>query len=81
MSKADEQLKYTRNMQVIRGSHRCWKDYHFGAYSFSPRGLTHKIGEVRDGAATMEWMEQEQERVLRLLLPLRPHGGIMLMKI
>ena len=25
-------------------------------------GKTHKIGEVHDGAATMDWMEQEQER-------------------
>jgi elongation factor G len=25
-------------------------------------GLTHKIGEVHEGAATMDWMEQEQER-------------------
>jgi elongation factor G len=25
-------------------------------------GITHKIGEVHDGAATMDWMEQEQER-------------------
>ncbi|MBR3482861.1 MAG: elongation factor G, partial [Neisseriaceae bacterium] len=25
-------------------------------------GLTHKIGEVHDGAATTDWMEQEQER-------------------
>ena len=25
-------------------------------------GATHKIGEVHDGAATMDWMEQEQER-------------------
>jgi elongation factor G len=25
-------------------------------------GLTHKIGEVHDGGATMDWMEQEQER-------------------
>ncbi len=25
-------------------------------------GVTHKIGEVHDGAATMDWMEQEQER-------------------
>ncbi|HRW88396.1 MAG TPA: elongation factor G, partial [Flavobacteriales bacterium] len=25
-------------------------------------GLVHKIGEVHDGAATMDWMEQEQER-------------------
>src|SRR5688572_33304407 len=25
-------------------------------------GKTHKIGEVHEGAATMDWMEQEQER-------------------
>jgi elongation factor G len=25
-------------------------------------GITHKIGEVHDGSATMDWMEQEQER-------------------
>jgi elongation factor G len=25
-------------------------------------GLTHKIGEVHEGAATTDWMEQEQER-------------------
>lgn len=25
-------------------------------------GLTHKMGEVHDGSATMDWMEQEQER-------------------
>jgi len=25
-------------------------------------GVTHKMGEVHDGAATMDWMEQEQER-------------------
>ena len=25
-------------------------------------GKGHKIGEVHDGAATMDWMEQEQER-------------------
>ena len=25
-------------------------------------GITYKIGEVHDGAATMDWMEQEQER-------------------
>jgi elongation factor G len=25
-------------------------------------GLTHRMGEVHDGAATMDWMEQEQER-------------------
>ena len=31
-------------------------------------GKSHKIGEVHDGAATMDWMEQEQEEVLPLLL-------------
>ena len=25
-------------------------------------GRTHKLGEVHEGAATMDWMEQEQER-------------------
>ncbi len=25
-------------------------------------GVTHKLGEVHDGAATTDWMEQEQER-------------------
>jgi len=25
-------------------------------------GVSHKIGEVHDGAATMDWMEQERER-------------------
>ena len=25
-------------------------------------GVSHKIGEVHDGAAVMDWMEQEQER-------------------
>ena len=28
-------------------------------------GVSHKIGEVHDGAATMDWMEQEQERALQ----------------
>jgi hypothetical protein len=31
------------------------------AYSFYT-GKSHKIGEVHDGAATMDWMAQEQER-------------------
>ena len=30
--------------------------------SVSTPGVSHKIGEVHDGAATMDWMEQEQER-------------------
>jgi elongation factor G len=29
-------------------------------------GMSHKIGEVHDGAATMDWMEQEQERGITL---------------
>ena len=31
-------------------------------------GKSHKIGEVHDGAATMDWMEQEQERGIQLHL-------------
>ena len=29
-------------------------------------GVNHKIGEVHDGAATMDWMEQEQERGIKI---------------
>ena len=29
-------------------------------------GVNHKIGEVHDGAATMDWMVQEQERGLTI---------------
>ena len=29
-------------------------------------GLTHKIGEVHDGAATMDWMEQEHSVHLKI---------------
>ena len=29
-------------------------------------GVNHKIGEVHDGAATMDWMDQEQERGITL---------------
>jgi len=28
-------------------------------------GISYKIGEVHEGAATMDWMEQEQERGIR----------------
>ncbi len=39
-------------------------------------GVNHKIGEVHDGAATMDWMEQEQERGIPSL-PLRLlHSGL-----
>ena len=29
-------------------------------------GVSHKLGEVHDGAATMDWMEQEQERAITI---------------
>ena len=35
-------------------------------------GKTHKIGEVHEGGATMDWMEQEQERGITLSLLLQP---------
>ena len=40
-------------------------------------GKTHKIGEVHDGAATMDWMAQEQSAVSLLPLlqpPVTGHG-------
>ena len=40
-------------------------------------GLTHKIGEVHDGAATMDWMAQEQEQMCirdRVDIVLNPLG-------
>ncbi|CAK7066632.1 MAG: Elongation factor G 2 [Parabacteroides sp.] len=60
MAKADEQLRYTRNIGIMA-------HIDAGKTTTSERilfytGLTHKIGEVHDGAATMDWMEQEQER-------------------
>ena len=59
-TKADEQLKYTRNIGIMA-------HIDAGKTTTSERilfytGLTHKIGEVHDGAATMDWMEQAQER-------------------
>ncbi|MBQ7210562.1 MAG: elongation factor G [Paludibacteraceae bacterium] len=58
MSKRD--LKYNRNIGIMA-------HIDAGKTTTSERilyytGLTHKIGEVHDGAATMDWMEQEQER-------------------
>lgn len=38
-------------------------------------GRTHKLGEVHDGAATMDWMEQEQERVSQSPPQLPPASG------
>ena len=60
MAKADELLKYTRKIGIMA-------HIDAGKTTTSERilfytGLTHKIGEVHDGAATMDWMEQEQER-------------------
>ena len=59
-TKADERLKYTRNIGIMA-------HIDAGKTTTSERilfytGLTHKIEEVHDGAATMDWMEQEQER-------------------
>jgi len=58
MAKAD--LHYTRNIGIMA-------HIDAGKTTTSERilfytGKTHKIGEVHDGAATMDWMEQEQER-------------------
>ena len=59
-TKADERLRFTRNIGIMA-------HIDAGKTTTSERilfytGLTHKIGEVHDGAATMDWMEQEQER-------------------
>ena len=56
----DERLKFTRNIGIMA-------HIDAGKTTTSERilyytGLTHKIGEVHDGAATMDWMAQEQER-------------------
>ena len=56
----DEKLNLTRNIGIMA-------HIDAGKTTTSERilfytGLTHKIGEVHDGAATMDWMEQEQER-------------------
>lgn len=38
-------------------------------------GVNHNLGEVHDGAATMDWMEQEQEEVSQSLLLLQHVSG------
>ena len=60
MKATDANLKFTRNISIMA-------HIDAGKTTTSERilyytGLTHKIGEVHDGAATMDWMEQEQER-------------------
>ena len=39
-------------------------------------GVSHKIGEVHDGAATMDWMEQEQERGITITSALAPSSPL-----
>ncbi|MDR1090577.1 MAG: elongation factor G [Prevotella sp.] len=60
MAKGIDNLKLTRNIGIMA-------HIDAGKTTTSERilfytGLTHKIGEVHDGAATMDWMAQEQER-------------------
>src|SRR5919112_3158761 len=53
-------LKYTRNIGIMAhiDAGKTTTTERILYYS----GVSHKIGEVHDGAATMDWMEQEQER-------------------
>jgi elongation factor G len=53
-------LKYTRNIGIAAhiDAGKTTTTERILYYS----GVSHKIGEVHDGAATMDWMEQEQER-------------------
>jgi len=41
-------------------------------------GKLHRIGEVHDGAATMDWMEQEKNAALQLQVLLPPVSGIII---
>ena len=53
-------LKYTRNIGIA--AHIDAGKTTTTERIFFYTGVSHKIGEVHDGAATMDWMEQEQER-------------------
>jgi elongation factor G len=44
-------------------------------------GLTHRIGEVHDGAATMDWMVQEQERGITITSAATKHSTTTIKKI
>ena len=60
MSKRDVELKYYRNIGIMA-------HIDAGKTTTTERvlyytGRSHKIGEVHEGSATMDWMEQEQER-------------------
>ncbi len=74
MSKRD--LKFTRNIGIMA-------HIDAGKTTTTERilyytGVSHKIGEVHDGAATMDWMVQEQERVSPSRRQLRPVFGVSL---
>ena len=44
-------------------------------------GVSHRIGEVHEGAAQMDWMEQERERGLPLPQRQRPVFGVTIVSI
>ena len=58
---AQRDLKYTRNIGIAAHID-AGKTTTTERMLFYYTGISHKIGEVHDGAATMDWMEQEQER-------------------
>ena len=67
MANIDDKLSLTRNIGIMA-------HIDAGKTTTSERilfytGLTHKIGETHDGTATMDWMAQEQERILEVSRP------------